>query len=140
MNPDVETVLLYDGVCGFCNRSVQAIIRHDRRREMKFAALQSEYGSAVVERHPELQKVDSLVLVERVSGEEKVSTHSTVALRVAAYLGGAWKLLMIAYVIPAPVRDVFYNLFARYRYRLFGKYESCPLPSPEIRSRFLDSG
>ena len=139
MTTEVETVLLYDGVCGFCNRSVQAIIRYDRRREMKFAALQSEYGKSVVSRHPELRNVDSLVLVERLNGEEKISTHSTAALRIAAYLGGAWKLFLIAHVIPRPVRDVLYNLFARYRYRLFGKYESCPLPSPEIRSRFLDS-
>jgi predicted DCC family thiol-disulfide oxidoreductase YuxK len=132
-------VLLYDGVCGFCNRSVQTIIRYDRRREMKFAALQSEYGKSVVARHPELQNVDSLVLVERLNGEEKISTHSTGALRVARYLGGAWKLFLVACVVPRPVRDVFYNLFARYRYRLFGKYESCPIPSPEIRGRFLDS-
>ncbi len=136
---EVQTVLLYDGVCGFCNRSVQTIIRHDRRREMRFAALQSEYGKSVISRHPELQNVDSLVLVEKVNGNERVSTHSTGGLRVAAYLGGAWKLFLIAYVIPRPVRDVFYNLFARYRYRFFGKFESCPLPSPEIRSRFLDS-
>ena len=139
MGTQVETVLLYDGVCGFCNRSVQAIIRYDRRGEMKFAALQSEYGKSVVARHPELRSVDSLVLVERLNGEEKISTRSTAALRIAAYLGGAWKLFLIARVIPRPVRDVLYNLFARYRYRLFGKYESCPLPSPEIRSRFLDS-
>ena len=133
------TVLLYDGVCGFCNRSVHTIIRHDRRGEMQFAALQSEYGKSVVARHPELQNIDSLVLVERVNGEEKISTHSTAALRIAAYLGGWWKFFLIARAIPRPLRDIFYNLFARYRYRLFGKYESCPIPSPEIRSRFIDS-
>jgi len=132
-------VLLYDGICGFCNRTVKTIIRNDRRREMKFAALQSEYGKSVVARHPELKNVDSLVLIEWLNGEERVSTHSTSALRIAAYLGRAWKLFLIAYVIPRPVRDFFYKLFAKYRYRLFGKYESCPIPSPEIRSRFLDS-
>ena len=138
MKTPVETVLLYDGVCGFCNRSVQTIIHHDRG-EMRFAALQSEYGKAVIARNPQLQNVDSLVFVERVNGEEKVWTHSTGALRIAAYLGGAWKLSLIAYAIPRPLRDVLYNLFARYRYRLFGKYESCPVPSQEIRNRFLDS-
>jgi predicted DCC family thiol-disulfide oxidoreductase YuxK len=134
-----ELVLLYDGVCGFCNRSVQTIIRHDRRREMRFAALQSQYGKAVVARHPELQNVDSLVLVEKADGAERVFTHSAGALRVAAYLGGWWKLFLAAYIIPRPVRDFFYNLFARYRYRLFGKYDSCPIPSPEVRSRFVDN-
>lgn len=139
MTTEAETVLLYDGVCGFCNRTVQAIIHYDLRREMKFAALQSGYGKSVVARHPELYKVDSLVLVERLNGEERISTHSTAGLRIAAYLGRAWRLLLIAYIVPRPIRDFFYNLFARYRYRLFGKYESCPLPSPEIRNRFLDS-
>ena len=139
MKTEVETVLLYDGVCGFCNKGVRTIIRHDRQGEMRFAALQSDYGKAVLARYPELRNVDSLVLVERIDGEEKVSTHSTAALRIAAYLGGAWKLFLIGYAVPRPLRDVFYNLFARYRYRLFGKYESCPLPSQDIRSRFLDS-
>ena len=138
MTNDVESVLLYDGVCGFCNKSVQTIIRYDRRREMRFAALQSEYGKSVLARFPELRNVDSLVLVERVNGQERVSTLSTGALRIAAYLGGIWKICLIAYVIPRPVRDIFYKLFARYRYRLFGKYDSCPLPSPEVRSRFID--
>ena len=139
MKTPVETVLLYDGVCGFCNRSVQTIIRHDRGGEMRFAALQSEYGKAVIARNPQLQNLDSLVFVERVNGVEKVWTRSTGALRIAGYLGGAWKLFLIAYIVPRPLRDVFYNLFARYRYRLFGKYESCPVPSQEIRNRFLDS-
>ena len=138
MKAELETVLLYDGVCGFCNWSVQTIIRHDRRREMRFAALQSEYGKAVVARYSELQNVDSLVLVERVNGEERIWTHSTGALRIAAYLGGVWKLFLVAYVIPRPLRDLLYSFFARYRYRLFGKYESCPVPSQEIRSRFLE--
>ena len=132
-------VLLYDGVCGLCNRSVHLIIRHDRRRELRFAALQSEYGKSVVARHPELQNIDSLVLVDTANGEEKFSTHSTAALQIASYLGGWWKFFLIAYVVPRPLRDVLYNLFARYRYRLFGRYESCPIPSPEIRSRFIDS-
>jgi predicted DCC family thiol-disulfide oxidoreductase YuxK len=133
-------VLLYDGVCGFCNRSVQMVIRHDRRGKMRFAALQSEYGRQLVARHPQLQKIDSLVLVETINGEERVFTHSTGGLRVAAYLGGWWRLFLMAYIIPRPVRDLFYNLFARYRYRLFGRHDSCPVPSPEVRNRFVDRG
>jgi predicted DCC family thiol-disulfide oxidoreductase YuxK len=131
-------VLLYDGVCSFCNRSVQTIIRHDRREEMRFAALESEYGKRAASRHAELRGIDSLVLVEHIDGEEKVFIHSTAVLRVASYLGGWWKIFLIAYILPRPVRDFFYRLFARYRYRLFGKYDSCPIPSPQVRSRFLD--
>lgn len=133
-------VLLYDGVCGFCNKTVQMILDRDRRGEMRFAALQSDYGRAVVARHPELGGVDSVVFVERSGGAERVHVRSEAALRVAEYLGGAWRLFLVARVIPARVRDFFYNLVARYRYRFFGKYDSCMLPPPGVRSRFLDAG
>ena len=130
-------VLLYDGVCGFCNKSVQLILDHDRSGEMRFAALQSDYGQAVIERHTELRGVDSVVFVEQVSGGERVHVRSDAALKVAAYLGGFWKLLLAARVLPRGLRDYFYDLFARNRYKLFGKYDSCMLPPPEVRSRFL---
>lgn len=134
-------VLLYDGVCGFCNANVQMIIRQDRTGTLRFAALQSDYGKAVIARHPELKGVDSLVLIERTrDGGEKVSYRSTGALRMAAYLGGLWKLFLIGYIVPRPVRDFIYDSIARYRYKLFGKYDSCAIPSPEVRSRFLDVG
>ena len=131
-------VLLYDGVCGFCNKSVQLILDHDRRGEMRFAALQSDYGQAVIERHPELRGVDSVVYVEQTPGGERVHVRSDAALKVAAYLGGFWKLLLAARVLPRGLRDYFYDLFARNRYKLFGKYDTCMLPPPEVRSRFLD--
>jgi predicted DCC family thiol-disulfide oxidoreductase YuxK len=133
-------VLLYDGVCGFCNKSVQMIIAHDRRGVMRFAALQSEFAKSVIARHPQLKNVDSLVLVERSpeTGEERVRVRSAAVLRVASYLGGFWKLLLAFIVVPAPIRDYFYDLFARYRYRLFGKHDACLLPPPEVRARFID--
>src|ERR687888_1933432 len=105
-------VLLYDGVCGFCNKTVQMILDHDRRGTMRFAALQSDYGRGVVGRHPELRGVDSVVFVENsADGAERVHVRSDAALRVLKYLGGAWKLLIVAKVIPKPVRDFFYDLF-----------------------------
>jgi predicted DCC family thiol-disulfide oxidoreductase YuxK len=131
-------VLLYDGVCGFCNKSVQMILDHDRRGLMRFAALQSDYGLRVVERHPELRGIDSVVYVERTAGGERVHVRSDAALKVAAYLGGFWKLFLLAKVLPGGLRDYFYDLFARNRYKLFGKYDTCLLPPPEVRSRFLD--
>lgn len=132
-------ILLFDGVCGFCNQSVQTILTHDTRGTMRFAALQSEFGQTVLARHPELKAIDSVVLVEPASDaqSERVYIRSTAALRVAAYLGGMWKLCLVAYCIPRPIRDFFYNLFAKHRYTFFGKYESCMIPSPEVRSRFL---
>src|SRR5215467_6960388 len=133
-------VLLYDGVCGFCNKSVQMILRHDRRGTMRFAALQTGYGEAIKARHPELQNIDSVVLVETAPGDsgERVFTRSTAALRIAAYLGGWWKLLLVFRLLPRGLRDFFYDLFARYRYQLFGKHDSCLLPSPDVRSRFIE--
>jgi predicted DCC family thiol-disulfide oxidoreductase YuxK len=130
-------VLLYDGVCGFCNKSVQTIIAHDKKGALKFAPLQSQFGQQVVARH-NLKNIDSVVFVERSTGAERVFIRSNAALQVASYLGGLWKLLLLFYILPRPLRDFAYELFAKYRYRLFGKYDSCMLPSPEIRSRFLD--
>ncbi|MDT5155865.1 MAG: hypothetical protein QOH51_222 [Acidobacteriota bacterium] len=132
-------VLLYDGVCGFCNKSVQLILDHDRRGTMRFAALQSDYGLAVIERHPGLRSIDSVVFVESSpdAAEERVYVRSSAALKIASYLGGFWKVFIAAKVIPRPVRDYLYDLFARNRYRLFGKYDACMLPPPEVRSRFL---
>ena len=136
---DGAPVLLYDGVCGFCNKSVQLILDHDRRGLMRFAALQSDYGQAVIERHRELQGVDSVVFVERARGGERVYVRSDAALKVTAYLGGFWKIFLAAKVIPRGLRDYLYDLFARNRYKFFGKYDSCMLPPPEVRSRFLDA-
>lgn len=130
-------ILLYDGVCGFCNKSVQTILAHDRRGTLNFAPLQSSLGKDILARHG-LEDIDSLIFVDRQAATERVYVRSSGALKVAAYLGGWWKLLLIFRLVPRPVRDFFYDLFARYRYRIFGKYESCMLPAPEVRARFLD--
>ncbi len=131
-------VLLYDGVCGFCNWAVQLIIAQDQRRTMRFAAIQSEYGAQVVARHPWLASVDSMILVESPpDGAERVAIRSTAALRVAEYLGGWWRLLAVGYALPTVLRDWLYDVFAAWRYRLFGKYDACLMPSPDIRARFL---
>ncbi len=133
-------VLLYDGLCGFCDGTVQFILRHDRRGTLKFATLQGEFARGVIERHPELAGVDSLVLVERdaTSGEEKVYVRSAGALEVARYLGGAWQLARAVGIVPRFLRDWAYDGFARIRYRVFGRYDSCPIPTPEQRARFID--
>ena len=133
-------VLLYDGLCGFCDGTVQFILKHDRRGTLKFATLQGDFAREVIRRHPELDGVDSLVLVERdaVSGRENVYVRSDGALRVARYLGGAWNLTRAVVVVPRFLRDSAYDGFARIRYRVFGRYNSCPIPSPEQRARFID--
>jgi predicted DCC family thiol-disulfide oxidoreductase YuxK len=107
---------------------------------MRFAALQSDFAKAVIERHPELQGVDSLVFFERSpeTGAERVFIRSTAAMKLAAYLGSYWKLFLAFRILPAPLRDYFYDTFARNRYRLFGRYDTCLLPPPEVRARFID--
>lgn len=133
-----ELVLLYDGECAFCDRTVQTVLRHDRVGTMKFAPLQGDFAAAVMDRHPWLKGLDSLVLVEGPGTDrERVRVHSAAALGVARYLGGWWTLLRPLWLVPRPLRDWGYRLFARNRYRLFGKADACRVPSPAVRARFL---
>lgn len=136
---DGGPVLLYDGVCGFCNWAVQFVIARDPHGPMRFAPLQSDFGEQLKARHPELSHVDSVVYLEGSDdpATERYWVRSAAALRVAAYLGGVWRLALVARLVPVPIRDALYDLFARYRYRFFGKQESCMLPSREVRSRFI---
>lgn len=133
-------VLLYDGVCGVCNSAVRTILRFDPHGPLRFAALDSDVARAVFERHPTVKDVDSMVFVDEPDQpSERVAVRSAAALRVVDYLGGPWKLLEIARIIPAPLRDWLYDRVADVRYRIFGKYDRCPLPPPEVRARFLDA-
>lgn len=131
-------VLLYDGVCALCNGAVKKILRADTVGTMRFAALDSEYGEQVIERHPELVGVDSFVIIDN-PGEpaERVHIRSDAVLRVIDYLGGTRRASLIARLVPRAIRDALYRLVARTRYRLFGRYDTCPVPAPEVRARFL---
>ncbi len=131
-------VMLYDGVCGFCNSSVQTLIKLDKKAIIKFAALQSQFGEAVKLRHPELANIDSVVLLENSNEIEKVFVRSDAILRIAHYLGGFWCITKLGYLIPRSIRDFLYDSFAKNRYKFFGKYDSCMIPSPEVRARFIE--
>lgn len=132
-------VLLYDGTCGFCNASVQFIIARDRRRTMKFAPLQSDIGQQVIGRHPELEGVDSVVYVDGLGDakRETVAVRSDAALAVCRYLGTPWSWAGAARIVPARLRDAGYDLFARHRYRFFGRHDACMLPPRDVRDRFI---
>ncbi len=130
-------VLLYDGLCGFCNTSVQFVLGHENHHLLRFAALQGEFATGVKQRHPELNTVDSLVWVEGGGSDEKVWVRSAAALKVVGYMGGLWKLYLVFGIIPVSVLDFLYDLFAKHRYRFFGKYGSCPVPTADVRPRFL---
>lgn len=127
-------IVLFDGVCNFCNASVNFVIERDKAGYFKFAPLQSEIGEELAAKHG-IDKIDtdSVIVVEN----EKSYAHSSAAMRIAKELDGIWSALYIFVVVPKPIRDFFYKLFAKNRYRLFGKQEACMMPTPEIRARFL---
>lgn len=127
-----NSVILFDGVCNFCNSSVNFIIEHDKKGYFKFAPLQSEIGKTLVDKFG-LRDVDSIILVE----DDKAYTYSTAALKFIKHLDGIWSWAYIFIIIPRPIRDFFYKLFAANRYRLFGKKDTCMMPTPDIRARFL---
>jgi predicted DCC family thiol-disulfide oxidoreductase YuxK len=133
-------VLLYDGVCGFCNASVQLVLRHDRRRTLRFAPLQGSYAEQVLAHHLDLRGVDSVVWVEpgADAAPPRVFTRSSAALRVARYLGGPWSLLLPFWLVPRPLRDWVYDIVARNRHRLVGSAKQCLVPPPAERHRFLE--
>jgi len=133
--PGVDApVVLYDGTCGLCDRSVQLILRHDRRGRFRFAALQSDVGRALLERHGvPAGALDSVVLVDG----GRAYLKSRAALRIAGKMDAPWPALRVLGLVPRPVADFFYDRVANNRYRLFGRVDACMLPPPEVRARFL---
>ncbi len=132
---DYKALILFDGTCNLCQGSVQFVLRHEKAPYYSFASLQSNTGQRVLEQyHLPKDSFRSFVLVE--NGE--IYTQSTAALKVTRKLKGAWPLLYGFMIVPAFIRNAVYNLIARNRYKWFGKTESCMLPTPELRKRFLD--
>lgn len=138
---DRSAILLYDGTCGFCAKSVQFVLsREGKRRTLRFAALESDVGADIKRRHPELHDVDSVIWFEPAENgaPESVRVRSAAGLRVLRYLGGIWAALgMLGSVVPRFARDAVYDLIARHRHQLVRADASCPLPTPEQRSRFI---
>lgn len=136
----VRDVLLFDGLCNFCDSTVQFILARDRSETLQFAPLQGEFARAVLERHPGLASIDSIVLVRTdQNGTERVMVRSAAALALARYLGGFWRLLgAFASLMPRMVRDSLYDALAKRRIGLFGRRDACRLPSAAERGRFLD--
>jgi predicted DCC family thiol-disulfide oxidoreductase YuxK len=128
-------VILFDGVCNLCNAAVRTVVRYDDRGVFRLAPLQSAVGQALLRRHGlPTADFDSVVLVE----DGGVYTRSTAALRVCRRLGLPWSLLSPVLAVPAPLRDPFYDLVARLRYRVFGRTDECQVPSPAVRERFAE--
>ncbi len=129
-----QAVILFDGVCNLCNGAVQFILRRDRAAYFRFASLQGQSGSALLAEHGQVNDLSSMVLIE----DGQLYTKSDAALRICRHLGAAWPILTLLRVIPRPIRDLVYSFVANRRYRWFGQSQSCMLPSPEQRARFLE--
>lgn len=131
----MEHIVLFDGVCNFCNASVQFIIKRDPKAKFSFAALQSERGQELLAQNKlPMQHFDTIILAEG----GKIYQKSTAALRIAKELSGMWPILYYACILVPPfLRNAVYSLVAANRYKWFGKREACMLPTPEQRARFI---
>jgi predicted DCC family thiol-disulfide oxidoreductase YuxK len=132
-------VLLYDGVCGLCNRLVQFVLKRDRRARFRFASLQSSYAGAILRpRGIDSRNLDTVYYLDE-SGE-RLAARSDAVISVLCELGGFWTAVAVALrLFPKWLRGWGYGVIARNRYRIFGKYESCLLPERKYQDRFLDA-
>jgi predicted DCC family thiol-disulfide oxidoreductase YuxK len=140
LNPESKAIVLYDGVCGLCNRAVQFLLKKDRRDQLQFASLQSDLAAGVLKRHgldPKgLDTVYAVLNYEKPN--ETLLAKGDAFLFFAGVIGGIWGVARVGTIIPRPVRNWLYDFVARHRYQVFGKSESCMLPDPKQRHKFLD--
>ncbi len=131
---DSRNIVIFDGVCNFCNGAVNFIIKRDPEGVFAFTPMQSDLAKELMEKHQIFNVgIDTFLLIK----DGQCFIFSSAALEIAKDLTGFWYLFNILKLIPAPVRDFFYKLFARNRYKLFGRKEHCMVPTTAIRSRFV---
>ncbi|MBA5630473.1 thiol-disulfide oxidoreductase DCC family protein [Moheibacter lacus] len=129
-----EKIILFDGVCNLCNSTVQKVIENDAKNQFKFASLQSEFGQKFLENnHLSKDEFNSMILVDG----EKFYTRSDAALRIGKELKGLYKLSGLLFAFPKFIRNSVYDFVSRNRYKWFGKQESCWLPTPELKEKFI---
>jgi predicted DCC family thiol-disulfide oxidoreductase YuxK len=132
-----QPILFFDGVCGLCNRAVDFVLQEDRDQKFLFAPLQGETFKALVKDHPEASAVDSaFVLCYTAQGEQLLMRSDAIFYIVGQLPQFRW-IARIGHFIPRPIRDAVYRLIASTRYRVWGKRDSCRLPTPEEKQRFL---
>ena len=129
-----QPVIVFDGFCNLCNASVDFVMRRDLNGLFQFAPNQSEAGEVIVSQ-ADLDEIEADTIVLWEDGSTYV--RSTAVLRIARRLPFPWKLAYVFIIIPRPIRDFFYRMLASNRYRLFGKRDTCRIPTPEERTRFL---
>ena len=135
MTKEIEhKIILFDGICNLCNSSVKTIIKHDKNDTFRFAALQSELGLALITEHAiDTSQADSIILIDG----GKLFMKSTAALIIAKDLSGAYPILYGFMIVPRFIRNWLYDLIARNRYKWFGKKDSCMVPTPKLKKKFL---
>jgi predicted DCC family thiol-disulfide oxidoreductase YuxK len=135
LGQECQPVLLFDGVCNLCNSSVQFILKHEKNQNLKFAAIQSEAGEKLLTHYRlDSNQTNSVILIS----ENYVYTASDAVLKLTQYLKFPYSSGKILMVVPKTIRDFFYKKVAHNRYNWFGKRESCMVPTPELRKRFLE--
>jgi predicted DCC family thiol-disulfide oxidoreductase YuxK len=134
--PSNKKIILFDGICNLCNKSVLKVIKNDKKNTFLFAALQSEKGKEIINYLKiDISKIDSIILYETgISYDIK----STAALKIMNDFGGFWLLTQIFFVLPEAFRNFVYDYIAKNRYRWFGKKESCMIPSTHLLDKFLN--
>lgn len=132
--PGLQPILVYDGECGFCARSVQFILRHERRHDLLFAPRQSALGIELRRQH-HLERIESMLWIE--PRNQQVFIESDAVLKAATYLGGIFRIAALAFCIPAAIRNPLYRWIAAHRQRLSRNSTACLVPTPEQRARFL---
>ena len=131
-------LVLYDGVCGFCNGAVRWLLERDHDGRLHFAPLQGETAAALRQRHPEIpEDIDTMLFVEIDGDGERIHLRSAAVFQVLEEIGGPWRRIALLRWLPRPIADAAYRLFARYRYRIFGKLDECIVPEPAERARFV---
>lgn len=130
---NINAIILFDGECNFCNSSVNFIIQRDRKDYFKFSPLQSEFTKEFFSKNNIENNFDSIVLIEN----EKLYKKSTAALKIAKHLNGLWKLAYVFIIIPPFVRNFLYDIIAKYRYKWFGRKDTCMIPDEKIKRKFI---
>ncbi len=131
-----QSIILFDGVCNFCNSAVQFVIERDKKNQFLFASLQSAEGRKILtENNLSPDKLYSFILVEN----GKIYDRSTAALRVVKKLSGFWQFFYGFIIVPGFIRDAVYNFIAKNRYQWFGRKNECMVPTPELKSKFLNN-
>ncbi len=129
-----KSIIMFDGVCNLCNGFVNFLIVRDKHNKFQFGSLQSPVVADLLKQHNFLTNdLSTVILLEG----DKLYYQSTAVLKILKQLGGGWSLLYAFIILPKPLRDFFYNLIAKNRYKIFGRQDACMIPTPELKAKFV---